>query len=505
MIRDLLAFEDARPAALMRIGLGLVLLWDAAVRWPYVVELYSSAGMPMPLFPGTAFDPPALEALPAVVCYSLLLFSLACIVVGWQTRWSLLLALLFAAWFGLLDGAGTFKKYSVIGLHLLLLLTFARSGAVWSIDARVRGRRRNSGGSPPSIVDARISPAWPRFLMRVLVSAVYLGAVATKIRMPDFGSGDLLTFSLLDHRWGGGRFGMFLATRPKLMILLSYAATLFEMSAALLLWVPQARRTMLLLAVLFHTAVGLAMTIGIFSPMMLVALLAFVREADVDALRRWLRNWSPGARSGLPETGRKLPAGAREAKGTEGARRAWISRGAFVALAVAFAGLGVVHQQTAGYARLFGEPPPPEWVMIDEETQQAILLEEPPPLKDSFVRVEIGSRRGFRHAFGPRDEFRPGDPVYCIARLQQRHPEMWLLWQLEDADGKEHARKLIALDAPPVYVEMQFVLPHDDVPQGRWAVVLTAMRRDSPAEPGGLAEPATLPEEIVRMEFDVDQ
>ena len=43
--------ESPRPLALMRIVLGLVLIVEAGVRWPSAIELYSTAGLPMPPFP----------------------------------------------------------------------------------------------------------------------------------------------------------------------------------------------------------------------------------------------------------------------------------------------------------------------------------------------------------------------------------------------------------------------------------------------------------------------
>ena len=64
MKASLFGWESPRPAAIIRIGLGLVLLWDALPRWPDIVELYSTAGMTLPLFPGTLFEPTALSARP---------------------------------------------------------------------------------------------------------------------------------------------------------------------------------------------------------------------------------------------------------------------------------------------------------------------------------------------------------------------------------------------------------------------------------------------------------
>ena len=119
------ACESPRPLAAMRIGLGVVLFFYFAARWPYSVELYSSAGSPMPLFPDTLPWIAAAEATWTILLSSLLLFALAAVACGWQTRLSLAMALILSTWLGLLDGVGTFKKYSVIGLHLMLLLSFS--------------------------------------------------------------------------------------------------------------------------------------------------------------------------------------------------------------------------------------------------------------------------------------------------------------------------------------------------------------------------------------------
>ena len=57
----LFAPEGPRRVALMRIGLGLLLLWHAGSRWRYAVELYSTFGPAMPIFwrgePSPPFDP----------------------------------------------------------------------------------------------------------------------------------------------------------------------------------------------------------------------------------------------------------------------------------------------------------------------------------------------------------------------------------------------------------------------------------------------------------------
>ncbi|MGH7130045.1 MAG: HTTM domain-containing protein [Planctomycetaceae bacterium] len=259
--------ESPRPLAALRIALGLVLLYYAAVRWPYAIELYSSDGAPMPLFPGTWLEPPALDARWTVVLHSVYVFALCGLVLGWRTRLSAAVALVFLLWFGLLDVSGTFKKYSVIAAHLLFLLAVSQCGAVWSIDRRLSPERHDR---------CRLAAAWPRRLMQLFLCSVYLGAAYTKMRRADFASGDLPAFSLQSDLWGGTAWGLWLSTHPKWLVLAAAATVLFETLFPALVWVPRLRRAMLLLAAGFHLTLAATMHLGIFSPVMLAGLLAFL-------------------------------------------------------------------------------------------------------------------------------------------------------------------------------------------------------------------------------------
>src|SRR5205807_5089444 len=138
---------------LVRVAIGLVLLYDALFHWRYAIELYSTFGPPMPIFVRQIADQAQAEPLPAqnphppkqrieaivpvpipapmeaVLAHTLLIFALGSIALGWHTRISLTGAFFLSAWLGPLDLPGTFGKHSVVALHFLLLLSFSRSGA----------------------------------------------------------------------------------------------------------------------------------------------------------------------------------------------------------------------------------------------------------------------------------------------------------------------------------------------------------------------------------------
>ncbi|RPI89997.1 MAG: hypothetical protein EHM42_02065, partial [Planctomycetaceae bacterium] len=225
MIAWMLGPESPRTLALIRLGIGLLVLHDALATWRFSVEMYSSAGPAMPAFstrppdsrsesagpadtstaprqqiPGNItgwFVPPPLVA---VAAQTLLVFSALAVAVGWKTCPSLLLTMALVAWLRPLDLSWTFAKYTIIWLHMLGLLAWGQSGGMLALDSRQRQPARVNG------------PALPRRLLQLLACQVYLGAAITKLKSPWFVGGELLQFSLLDRGWGGTWLGHLLAT-----------------------------------------------------------------------------------------------------------------------------------------------------------------------------------------------------------------------------------------------------------------------------------------------------
>ena len=439
--------ESPRPAALLRIALGGVLLVDAAIRWPYAVELYSSSGPAMPALPGTWFEPPAPGPAFAILAQTLQVFALACMMFGWRTRLSLALAFGLSAWLGLLDSPGTFKKYSAVSLHLLLLLGFTRCGAVWSVDRWLE--RRNAAAIP-------LSPRWPRLLMRMFLASVYLGAAVTKLKLPDFATGDLLMFALLDDLWGGTWLGQWLAVHPRLLPLVSLATILFELTFPVLVWVPPLRRPMLAVAALFHTTLWMTMHLGSFSPVMLAALVAFLEESDLSWIRRRGEQSVVSEDAAMPSPGR-----------TAAVRRFAIYAAA--AALVAVAGLEV--QKRVDGAGVFTGRGPTELTRLDSADVERMLAEQKPALADSVHRVDVGSRLSGGRVFGPNRSFAPGTTVYAAARLVPGHTSFKTTWLLIAPDGREVSRLSRPVEAAIAYATIGFEMPAD-APRGRYRIIL---------------------------------
>jgi hypothetical protein len=197
--RVFFAEVDPRPAALMRIALGLVTLWTFVVLGLDLRTLFTDEGL---LLPGAARDlsrgplrhlwDPAhgfehwwspllalmgnssvlhLRSDPAIVSglYGLLLVSLALMIVGAWTgpasvvTWAL---------------AEQFYRYDPMPLNggdlviraLLFLGMFCRWGEAYSVDSAWRARRAQRQGT---VATLRGIPAWPLRLMMVQLAIVY--------------------------------------------------------------------------------------------------------------------------------------------------------------------------------------------------------------------------------------------------------------------------------------------------------------------------------------------
>jgi hypothetical protein len=341
---------------------------------------------------------------------------------------------------------------------LLLLMTFAQPGGVWALD--VFGRPWLKQAVP-------LNPRWPAMLVRLLVASIYLGAAITKIRLPDFATGDLLEFSLLDDAYGGRWLGMWLATQPELLIVCSYGTIAFELLFPVLVWIPNFRRPMLCLAAAFHLLLAAMMHLEVFSPIMLAALCAFLKEDDLTAIGQGLRKVLPTRQTRENFAARGLAT--------------WIHSALFGGvLLVAVAGLTGYQYHHDVYG-VFHREIDPEYPVIETDDAQAMIDAFEPDSRDYFHRIEIGSRLGYRRVYGEQTTFRPGQVVYVLARLLQPHPSWEMRWELvppKEGDSSDISTftQIQTIDASHSYTSIGFQL-QDEFPEGRYLIRLSVGER----------------------------
>lgn len=243
---------STRSVALIRIGLALV--------------LWTTWGDDMVLFRSLA---------PASMAVALAFFvSTTLMAVGFWARLSTLIAGL-SCWLiydGGLIGAGTAFRHHHTALMTVaaLLLALTPCGRSLSVDRwlALRRARRRGVPAPPELGDL-----WALRLLGVAASAVYLGAVVSKLT-PGWLSGDRFEMLLLHYYLGSdSALPWWLARGLQLMTL--YVVAL-EASLCLGLWWAPARRWLLPQGILMHWMFYVLLPVASFSLTMVLLYLAFV-------------------------------------------------------------------------------------------------------------------------------------------------------------------------------------------------------------------------------------
>ncbi len=265
---------DARPAALFRAALGLLVIADLWDRLRDFHAFYTKAGLASGvggLVRWSVFD---LAPSPgARLALFLLGFVLAAaFAAGYRTRlatvllWAFMVSLFYASPFVCSGG-------DAVVLVLLFWAMFADLGAAASLDVRL-GRR------PPC---PTVAAAPIRFL-QLQVAYIYLVTFFAKTG-PTWWSGEAVRLAVENPDWGRG-LGSVLAQYPVLCMALTWGALAVEGLFPLLVfspWRPAVLRTLALgMGLALHAGIFFTMRVGNFSLVMPVSYLVFVPAAWLD-------------------------------------------------------------------------------------------------------------------------------------------------------------------------------------------------------------------------------
>jgi hypothetical protein len=278
---------DARSLAAFRIGLGLMLVADCLLRTRDFRLMFAADGI---------FPPEILRAFHATQAkWSLALLSDArgCgaavlaaegiaglfLAIGFHTR-----AATVVAWAALLSVVRRTSPATNAGdLWLACQLfwsMFLPLGAVWSVDAARRGSRPDQAAPAGACSIATAAVV-------LQLAAVYLGAGLSKCNTAWL-SGTAMShvLSIHDH---GTSLGMMLGRIDWLARGLTWLIPIMEITAPLMLVLWPAARVRIALVIaflLFHAAVWLMMSVGLFAPIGMTAWLPLVPRAVWDRVQR---------------------------------------------------------------------------------------------------------------------------------------------------------------------------------------------------------------------------
>ncbi len=451
----LFAEEVPLGFALLRMALPLVLLRDVLARWRYVEDLYSTNGVTIHLMENYRFTNylPALPPFWSAGLHSILVVLLVTSCIGWQTRVSLFGSLVLHTYFACTDMATSMTKFTVISTHILLLLAVSNCGRIWSIDSWLAGRR-DPGRAPLSERPAwALVPVWPQRLLLIMIGTTYLGAAITKLHMPEFITGEAISYWIMSNPNFRHVIGEWMTQYPSLLIISGHFTVLWEVIFIFLAWNGLPRKIVFSLGLFFHFMAALTLGEVIFLFVMGSSYLGCLSEAEARGSGSILsRIWNtvtsriPGGSALSKLATPRLPAGfARVSIGLQGA--------AFGGL-IMVCGLGGAwaNQQLDlhGMHRPDGPYTLPE--ISPDEVARLFTSGEPIREADKYLGVKMGSILVSGRLSNNCDKFKFGDIVICEASLNPPHEDMWIECHLLDGDNK-----IINRDGNVVARESKFI------------------------------------------------
>ena len=254
--------------AVLRIGFGVFLLYIWGLKIPHVPILFSTRGLVLPLVATLPVPGPGLAWAIFFIFYScLFLFT-----IGAAMRSAGLLAFVINLYYWFLS-LHLFNT-SFDRLFLFLLLVLALSGADRALSWRAARRGGIRSWESASIL--------PQRLIAVQITAVYLGVGLQKLWLPDWQSGDVLTYSLMSV-WGTPlaiallRLHLPMAFYDALLFVIKF----FEVTIPAGLWIRVTRTWFMLGGLVFHLSIALLLNIWWF----LILVPAYIVFFDPEEIR----------------------------------------------------------------------------------------------------------------------------------------------------------------------------------------------------------------------------
>lgn len=308
---------DLRALAVLRIGIGLVLLLDLAARARLFRASYTDAGA----VPRALLDPWMKETIApfhlwtggfagAALLHGLALLFALMLLLGLRTRVAAL-----ASWLLLLSIQVRNPFLINFGDHILRVCffwaLFLPLGAVWSLDARRAAPRAPGAGVVCSVASAAL-------LLQVCF--IYFFTAILKSGPDWHGDGTALYFAL-QYDSIVRPLGLWLREQLLLTRLLTWGTLLLEYLGPFAMLAPVAwlRVAATLGFVGLHLGIAACLNLGIFPMIDIVVLLPFLPSPVWDALERLLRRLPGPWRAARAESGGAAAESAREAPGARGA------------------------------------------------------------------------------------------------------------------------------------------------------------------------------------------
>jgi len=278
--RVVVAHGSVRAIGLMRAAFGLIVIRHL---WP---DLTAN------MLPVERFHVPWWSWLPVpapgVYRALVILGSLAgaAMVVGLRSRVATATAFAIVTYLLFVDMTG-FAHNRAFLVWMLAGLTFLPTDRAFSLDARL-GRARPATGA-----------LWPVFVLRVVVSTVYLTSSLTKLANPDWRDGLVLwdRVNRYAHKIPFDGWAFDVVTSRGFHRVLAPSAIAVEIFIALALWHRRTRLAAIVVAVLFHASIEVTASVQTFSYSAIAALLIWLVPLDLGGAQKTALSAGPSSRT----------------------------------------------------------------------------------------------------------------------------------------------------------------------------------------------------------------
>jgi len=469
---DRFFFEPEVPygLALIRMALPLATLGILFPRWRFAREVFSADGAIAQLSDGYGYFRmmPELPGTVVVALYGILIFALLSAAVGWCTRISLITSAILFSYFTMLDYVSTMTKYTVIVSHVLTLLALSPCGSLWSVDAWLANRKRQTVPGLGPVPHERF-PVWPRRLIQLFIGVVYFGAAITKMHTPLFFTGDMLQYWMQTHINYRHPIGEYLSLYPILLVAFAYVTIVWEVMFIFLCWKSSWRTLVLGVGVVFHFMTTLTLGLLLFPVICYCTYLSFLDEEDVQQMAAWFRRQQrryPVLRS-LP---RRLEA-LRQRLGDPAAWRA-PARAAFVfSLALAAVVNVEIEHRLDPYGLRRPEGRHVLQPMAQEEVARMLAPTEPLRIADRFFAIDLGTFMVGDRLANRRSQFWHGEQLIAQCILTPPHEDMHLECKIQN-ESNQIIERFVTIATREMFRANFNYNVTDAVPPGQYTLVI---------------------------------
>ncbi len=419
--------------ALTRICLSAATLINMGVRWPRAVELYSADGAATPIAINYGYSGmlPLLSGPWTMLLFSVMMFLLFALMVGWKTRLAAWGVFFLYTFFCLQDSLSTLTKYTVISSHVFLLLALSECGAVWSVDRYREWKRLGLSRSLRWLAEGRAVDIWPQRLVQLMIAIVYFGAAITKLQTPSYFSGEQMHYWLLTNVNNWNPVGEWLSQYPFLLVPMCYLTIVWEITFLFMVWRPGFRVPFLLIGTVFHLLTTLTLGLYAFPLVCMSIYLAFIKPEDI-AWWRALR-----ARRACQ---RPVPVRRRSGWVSRWTGQLWpqLSRSGslgFATCLLLLAGLGMLTHYTRELQASHPEHRPVLEPLPRERVQELFRGDREIAEEDMLFSLAIGKHLVSDRVLWNQNRFSPGDRIYIQVNVVPPHGDMLLECRLANSQG----------------------------------------------------------------------